>query len=167
MATIQIPDNVILQGNLNVTGTITVPAGSFPGTQLSTVTTAPTNTLRHQHSASFAQGSAATATAATQVVHIVRGLTGTIKEVAAGMIAANAGAATVTVDVKKNGTTVLTSPVSLTSATASGLVVLGAITTTTLAQGDRLEVVITAAAGGGTLGTGLFARVTVDEDPVL
>lgn len=120
----------------------------------------------HQHRATYSQPNT-TATTETRIIHCVRGLTGTIKEIAAGSIVANVGAATVTVDLRKNGTTVLSSVITLNNTHTARQNVTGTIAGATVAAGDDLDIVITATAGGGTLATGVFVALTVDEDPVL
>jgi hypothetical protein len=70
----------------------------------------------------------------------------------------------VTVDLRKNGTTVLSAVITLNNANTARVAVAGALSVTTLVAGDVLEVV-TATAGGGTLATGVFAIVTVNEMP--
>jgi hypothetical protein len=92
--------------------------------------------------------------------------TGTVRRVNVGSVVANAGAATVTVDIKKNGTTILSGVVTLNSSNTACIAVAGTITVPGLVAGDVLECVVVAAAGGGTLGQGLFVFVDIDENGV-
>jgi hypothetical protein len=93
----------------------------------------------------------------------VHGASATINSFKAGSVTACVGAATITVDLKKNGTSVLSAPITLNSSSTAYVVQSGTVTTTSLVAGDVLEVVVTATAGGGTLGNGVFAVAQVDE----
>jgi hypothetical protein len=106
-------------------------------------------------------------TAASETIPLgrVRGV-GTVLAVSVGSIAINSGAATVTVDILKNGTTVLTAVVTLNNANTARVFVAGTLSgTPTLAIGDFLEAVVVATAGGGTVATGLSIDVITHEDP--
>jgi hypothetical protein len=126
-----------------------------------------TNKLKHRWQDEYVQGSSTTTAASDQkVVHVVRGTTGTLLDFKAGCITPNVGAATITVDLWKNGVTILTAVITLNnSQTARQLVAAGGFTSTALAVGDVLEAKVVATIGGGTLGIGLFALLSIDEDP--
>lgn len=119
--------------------------------------------LEHQHRGSYRQPNAAAA-AETKVVAVVYGATGTLLAFKAGAIGPAVGADTCSVDLKKNGASVLTAPVSLTSAQAAYALVAGAIATVALVAGDVLTVVVTPNHTSGTLPTGVFATPTWKED---
>jgi hypothetical protein len=106
-----------------------------------------------------------TAASATIPIGVVYGATGTLVSIKAGSIAACAGAATITVDLKKNGSSVLTAVITLDNANTARVMEAGTFSSTSLVTGDFLELVITATAGGGTLGTGLLVQVRWAEDP--
>lgn len=143
----KIPDNTLLDAGVN-------GAAGIQATK-----------LQHQHQKMYLQGSSTTTAAAdTKVIHAVYGATGTTVAFRAGCEVPCVGAATITVDLKKNGTTVLSAPISLSSAQAARAMVAGTISVPGLVTGDVLEVVITATAGGGTIGTGLFAQLVERED---
>jgi hypothetical protein len=119
--------------------------------------------MQHEHRAVYAQPNAA-ATTETKVLATVRGATGTLKSFVAGSIVAALTTATVTLDLKKNGTTVLSAPITLDNANTARVVEAATISNATLTAGDVLEVVATAAASGGTLPTGVFAELRWIED---
>lgn len=158
-----------LDEDLHVNGTFTckamaAPAGSITAAAIAAAAGIPATKLQHQHELTFGQPNTTAATE-TRVVHVVYGTTGSILAFKAGSIGVCAGAATITVDLKKNGTSVLSSPITLNSGNAARVAVAGTLSgSPTLAAGDVLEVVVTATAGGGTLGTGLFASVVLTED---
>lgn len=122
--------------------------------------------LQHDHRGMFAQESGTTAAAEERVVHVVKGATGTVKKVAAGAVVANIGAATCTIDVHKNGATIMSATFDLTSGEAAYELVVGTIDPAkeAVVAGDVIEVILTVAAGGGTLATGVFCYVDVFEE---
>lgn len=163
MPTNVFPSDVLIQGTLTPT-TINLPASSVTNTAVAAAAGISASKLQHAHRAVLAQGSASNAAAQTQVLHVVVGATGTVQAVKAGAVVPAVGAATATVDIKKNGTTILSAPISLSSAQTARQLVSGTITVPAVAVGDVLEIVITATAGGGTLAQGLFAAVDIFED---
>lgn len=101
-------------------------------------------------------------------VRRIRGATGTLVEIAAVMVgAAITGAATITVDVWKNGATTLSSVITLTSVngTLRNVVTSTSFTSTGLVVNDILELNVVATAGGGVLGQGLACLLTTQELP--
>jgi hypothetical protein len=115
----------------------------------------------HQHICELSWSG--TAAAATQVIHVVRGATATLRSAGAGCVVANIGNATVTVDIKKNGTTVLTGTIGLSVSESAYDIVAGAISVTDSVAEDVFTAVVTVNAGTGTLGTGLFIVLVFDE----
>jgi len=120
--------------------------------------------LQHQHRETCAQESGATAAAETRVVHVVKGTAGQVRTFQAGCVTPCLGDATITMDLLKNGASILTAAISLTSAQAAYDLVAGTIDTDTLEAGDVLEVAVTVNAGTGTLGVGVFCYVDLWED---
>ena len=106
-----------------------------------------------------------TAVTARHLVRFCKGTTGTIKHVTVSNITACAGSSAVTVDVKKNGTTILSAVVTLNSGTAAYSENEGTITVAALADGDYLEIIITATQSGtDALATGVMCQVDLNED---
>jgi hypothetical protein len=107
-----------------------------------------------------------TIASATVPIHIVHGAAGGVIAVKAGSITACAGAATVTVDLKKNGTSVLAAVITLDSGNTARVPEDGTLVADPSdAADDFFELVVVATAGGGTLGTGLCVSVAFYEDP--
>jgi hypothetical protein len=156
-------EDLYVNGNF-AAKSMSVPLGAVADAQVAAGAEIATSKLRHKHKKSISQ--AGTAATETRAIHVCAGLTGTAVSFAAGLIAANSGAATVSVDLKKNGTSILTAPISLTTTPAARTLLAGTISSGALVVGDWLEVVITATAGGGTLGTGLFVQLEIDEGAV-
>ncbi len=142
------------------------PAGCIDDTAVEAAAGIQASKLQHQYEKVFCP-LASTVTAATErrVVHVVRGTTGTIQEFRCGVVTACIGAATVTFDLKKNGTTVLTATTVLDNTNLAYTTEAAAgFTSTALVAGDVLEVTLAAAAGGGTIGLGAFAVLNLRED---
>jgi len=162
---LNIPTDVVISGTLYAQNMV-IPAASVGNSQIPAAAAIDASKVMHQHRAVYTQGSSSTTAAAdTKVIFTVYGTSGTIIAFRAGAVVPNVGAATCTVDLRKNGTTVLSAVITLNNTQTARQLVSGAVTTTAVASGDVLEVVVTATAGGGTLAQGLFASVTVNELP--
>jgi len=121
--------------------------------------------LEHAHRAVYAQESATTAAAAKdEVIHVVKGTAGTLQEFKAGNVVANLVDATITVDLHKNGVSILTAAIELDNTDLAYIPKAGIVDTGAVVADDVLEVVVTAAAGGGTIGKGVFAYLDIHED---
>lgn len=153
--------DLFVNGNFRATS-MTMAGGVIANAQVAAGAGIDTTKLNHRHHFRFSQPNT-TATTETKAIGRVYGATGTLVAFYVGSIGIMAGAATVTVDLKKNGATMLSAVVTLNNANAARVAVAGALASTALVAGDLLEVVTTATAGGGTLGTGVFAFATVDE----
>lgn len=104
------------------------------------------------------------ATSETRGVFVAR-KTGIINELAVGSIAIAVGAATVTCDLRKNGTTILTGVVTLNSSSVARVVQTAGFSgvLNQFVAGDFFEIVLVATAGGGTLPTGVFVQLEIDQ----
>lgn len=108
-----------------------------------------------------------TATAERKIFHLAY-QDGVITSVRIGVADAAVGDSTVTVDILKNGTTVLSAPITLTNADldytfqTAGLSTPGGVS---FDEEDYLEASVTVSAGTGTLPKGVHAAVVVTETP--
>ena len=119
----------VFDGDLVVRGTLKAsafqpPNGSIGNNQVGSADPIDASKLKHQYLARLVQPSGSSATAVTQAVHHAHAA-GSVVGVEVGAVVAATGADTVTVDVKKNGTTVLSGVVTLDSSTAAYAAVLG------------------------------------------
>lgn len=158
-----------ITGDLHVAGninsrTMSIPAGTVEDDDVKAAAGLAASKLEHQHQKVYAQESSAAAAAEDRVVHVVYGATGSIVGFEAGSVVACVGDSTITIDLHKNGSSILSAAIVLDSTNTAYIVETGAIDTSTLADGDVLEIVITVSAGTGTLGKGLFASVILRED---
>jgi hypothetical protein len=158
--------NATVIGSLVLTAqTVTPSDGSVVNASVANSAGILATKLQQQYTKLYAQASATTASTITIPIHLVRGATCTLDSIKAGSVVANVGAATVTIDLKKNGTTVLSAVITLDNANTARVPEAGTITTAGGVADDLYELVITATAGGGTLATGLFVQVVINEDP--
>jgi hypothetical protein len=117
--------------------------------------------LEHQFQPVYRQASGAINADATAAIHVGYGATGDIIGFRAGNITAATGSDTTTVDLKKNGTTVLSAVITLNTA-ASTTLQTGTLSTTTYVAGDVFTVVIDAT--GVAPGQGVWAQPIFRED---
>ncbi len=157
------PGDVRASGNIIGQG-LFIEDPTITDAMISPVAAIDADKQEHYYEKQYSQLATANAATDRQVLHVVRGSSGSVVELAIGARTAGTGTSTVTVDLKKNGTTILTGSASLTSATAAFALLLASIATATLATGDVLELHITAvSAGSGALPIGLFAQLRVRE----
>lgn len=142
---------------------VVLPAGCVGDAEIEDGAGIDADKLEHIHVRTYAQPNTA-ATSETRVIHYTVGAEGTIRSFHAGSIAKAVGDSTVTVDLKKNGTSVLSAPITLDNANNNYLGEAGTISDAALTIDDALSLVIMATAGTGTLPTGVFAHVTLAED---
>lgn len=162
MAATRIEGDVLINGTLTVVTDLNAPASSITNAAIDSAAGIEATKLEHQYQPVYAQGSGTTAAAATETLYVAYGA-GTLIAFRAGSVVANVGAATCTVDLKKNGTTMLSAVITLDSANTARVVEAATLSVTSIAAGDVLEVVVTASAGGGTLATGLFCQAIIRE----
>lgn len=160
-----------IDGDLVVRGTIVAtavvqPAGSVTSDSVQAGANIDADKLESRIYVSHAQPNTA-ATTETRTLFVAQ-RPGIINKVQAGSIAKAVGDSTVTVDVKKNGTTILSSVLTLNSSNVNRTPADATIdgTQDDYVAGDWFEVVITATIGTGTLPTGVFVQVEADQDGV-
>ncbi len=165
MATVQqIDGDVIVRGALTITGETSMRTASVDNDAVTSDADIDASKLEHQHRQVYAQESDTTSVTETRVVHVVDGAAGTINAFKAGSVTVCSGAATIVVDLLKNGVSVLSAGITLDTGNSIRVVEAGTISSASVAAGDVLEVDVTATAGGGTLGKGVFAYVDLYED---
>lgn len=155
-------DQLHVQGPLTCQS-FTPPAGCITDAAVQAAANVAASKLEHQHQQLLASSGLAAVAALREAIHRVRGSTGTLVAFAAWLRQGCVGDSTVTVDLWKNGASVLTAPLVLNSTHAAFVAVNGTFSVASLAAGDVLEVNVTVNAGTGTLGQGLGAQVTLRE----
>ncbi len=144
--------------------TLIPSAGCVLDTHVGAAAAIAASKLLHRHNKGY--GQSGTAVAATVPLHVVQGATGTLVGFKAGCIGLCTGDATITVDLKNNGVSILTAAVELDAADTARVLVAGVFSATAVVAGDFLEAVVTVNAGTGALGTGLCVQLELDETPI-
>ena len=123
--------------------------------------------VMHRFDKQYAQAAAANVVNAQVIVHVVRGTTATVNEIVIVPVVTVTGNDNVAIDLLKNGSSILNTPVTLTNTAANYSKTTGVVTAggTGMAAGDVIEVKLTANHGTGTLAQGLGVQVQIDESP--
>lgn len=158
-----IDGDLLIKGQLNVQDGLAFPAGSITNTMIAASAGLSASKLEHQHQPVYAQNGNVDSAADRKIIHVVRGDTGTIQSFHVASRVACTGNATITVDLLKNGTTILSAAVVLDNANTAYTLEAGTISSASVVQNDVLEVNVTVNAGTGTLGDGVFAVLNIRE----
>ena len=143
-------------------GTLQLDAGSVNNQEIASAAGIETSKLQHLYRAATGFGLAIGATPTTrEEVVFVAETAGSVQQFAA-MCNDSGTAASVTFDLKKNGTSILSSVVTITNATGDRVVVDGTLASTALAAGDVLSIALTVSTSTGMQGP--FAWVTIKEN---
>lgn len=160
---------VTMNGDLIIRGTLApsamiMPASAVTSDSVRASANISADKLQHRHVLNYGQANSAATTITIPIFSALQ--IGQVMSVKAGSIAAAIGDSTVTVDCKKNGTSVLTGVITLDNANTARVMEAGTIdgAQDDLAAGDFLELVIVATVGTGTLPTGLLVTVEVYEN---
>jgi hypothetical protein len=160
----RIEGDLKVRGNVNAT-TMSIPNDTVVNADVNSSAAIAASKLIHQHVKTYADESDTTATDKTYVVHTVYGATGTVLGFECGAVVACVGAATLDVDLLKNGTSILDAAVRVDSGDAARAILTGTISSASLVVGDVLEIDFDTTAGGGTECKGMFGSVILSEDP--
>ena len=162
MSDATISGNLVVNGQLVVTGQMYLPASTVTAANIVAAAGIEATKLQHQYEPFYSQvGNAA---AATSILHIVRGATATVQAVRAVIVGAAVGDSTATIDVKKNGTTIISAPVVIDNANAAYTLEAGTVTVPAGVAGDVYTAVVTVSPGSGTPPTGLSVQLVIRED---
>lgn len=154
--------NTYIDGNLSAK-TFTPPAGSITNNAIAAATGIDATKLDHQYQKIHGQARGAINFAERKVLHVVHGATAEVVTFKCGNTVATTAGSSTTIDLLKNGTTILTATTVLNETnTAYTMEAAAGFTSTALVQGDVLEVNVTVS--GGAPGNGLFCLLTVRED---
>ena len=159
---VMIPGDLLVQGAINAQA-ISLPDNSVYDRHILAGANIAATKLQQSPRVTYSQDLGQTAQAAEEVLHFVYGSVGTLVRFCAGMVTPCSGDATVTVDLRKNGTSVLQSPITLDSSQSGYETVNAIFSTTSVAAGDVLSIHISVNAGTGSLGSGLFGYLTLHE----
>lgn len=161
----------IQQGDMHVAGTLsaqsmTLPVGCITAANIANGAAIETSKSKQQHvkvhTCGFDYNDAVAA--ARHVIHVVNGATGLVQRFKAGLLGHITNGGTATVNLYKNGSTILSAPITLSNSQADREVVSATISSMSVAVDDVLEVVLAVASAPD--GTGFFCELVVDEDPL-
>ena len=143
----------------NVSGNIA--AYSITKQHVSPSADLPSSSMRHifKPSTDFGLAIGATPTAAEKIIYVASG-TATILGFH-GLVNADGSSASITMDLKKNGVSILSAPITITNSTGDRVPVDGVLTSTTLTSDDVLTVVLAVSSSTGMQGP--FAWVVIEE----
>lgn len=122
---------------------------------------------QQQYSCEYSQESDTTAETETRVIHVCYGEEGEVIAFQAGSVVACIGPDSISIDLLKNGSTVLDSVIVLDSSNSARTPEEATLdpAEVDLEEGDVLEAEITTSAGTGTLAKGVFIQAIIREDP--
>lgn len=143
----------------NVTGNVS--AYSITKQHVSPSADLPSSCVRHifKPSTDFGLAIGATPTAAERIIYTASG-TATVLGFH-GLVNADGSSASITMDLKKNGVSILSSAITLTNTTGDRTPVDGVLTSPTLAAGDVLSVALAVSSSTGMQGP--FAWAAIEE----
>lgn len=155
------------EGDLLVTGTarfgnVSLPANSVGDFAVDAANPITVEKLEHQYSVMYSQKKGTSVAAERKVVHYAYGA-GEIANCIAGVTAAAVGDSTCTVNIKKNGSNILSAAIVIDNTNVVNAAESGAFTSNTYVAGDVIEVDATISAGSGTLPQGLFVNLVLRE----
>lgn len=142
-------------------GTFSPPSGCIDDNAVESAAGIQATKLEHQYHQVYSQANGTANAAKRHVIHIAYGATGDIIAVKARNTTAATGVGYTTVNILKNGTTILSAVITL-DASASTTVQSGTLATTTYVTGDVFEVVI--ATSGSNEGQGVGVQLILRED---
>ena len=141
-----------------------MPPGCIGDRQITPSSPIKVEKLQHRYTIVTSQPQGAPATTERRAVYRARA-PGVVSSFFAGVTVVNVGTATLTYDLLRNGTSMLTAPLVLGSTVVAYNSVSGSLVASPVfAAGDVFEVVQTASAGtGGTIGQGPFSSFSAVE----
>lgn len=154
------PGDVHISGSLTV-GSFTPSSGSVTNASIAAAAAIQATKLEHQYERTYAQ--AGNATDESRILHNAYGA-GDIIAVRVSCLSVPIGDSTCTVDVKLNGTTILSGVITLNSSSVLYTQQAGTLVTTTYTAGQVFSTTIDATAGTGTLPTGVSVTLVLRED---
>jgi hypothetical protein len=159
--TSKVSGNLVVSGNLKA-GSFDMPANSVGDTEMTAARPADVDKVLHLHQHVYAQNRSA-AVATERKAAFVAYADGVVLDVTAAVTQAAVGDSTVTVDVYKNGASILSSVLTFDSGDAAFASQSAALSSPGYSAGQVVEVVVTSTPGTGTPPRGLAVTVTAKE----
>jgi hypothetical protein len=157
-----IPGDLRVRGNVNANG-YNFPANSIGDSQFNSANPLGATKQVHQHNERYSQVHGSAATTARVPIHTAFDA-GAVIDIRAKCSVIPIGDSTVTVDLYKNGSSILTGVITLDNTVAANVSETTGITAPgTYVEDDEFHVVVTATVGTGTLPQGLSVLVVFRE----
>lgn len=166
-----INNDLHVMGTLSA-GTMVLSLASVVDATVSSAAAIQATKVIHRHAIPINLFASTTAVSATTKGLYAAQNTGTIRNFEAYVDVVATGAdRTVTVDLQKSTgagafSTVLSATIGFTNASTARTLVSGTISSSSIVDGDLLQVVVTVAGAAGNQATGLTVHLTVDESPL-
>lgn len=150
-----------MAGNARFVGTFTPEAGSISDNHIASAASVSVDKLQHAYSkgTNFAQAIGATPATREEILFVA--LNSGVLRFFGALLYDTGTSTSVTFDLKKNGTTVLTGVVTITHGTADHTIVEGTFASTSFVAGDVFSVAMTVSSSTGAQGP--FAGVGYSE----
>jgi hypothetical protein len=163
MSASKVDGDLLVTGNLRI-GSINLPDGAVGDTQASAAFPLGRTKTVHQYDSTYGQPIASAVVDAAIVLHAAND-TGTVVAFRVGIVTPPVGAATIVVDLKKNGASILSSTITLNNATVAYAITSAAFTVSphTYVANDVFSIDVNETTGGGTQGKGIFVSLIVAE----
>jgi len=160
----EIRGDVYINGNLQAK-TQTYPATSIANADIAAAAAIAASKLEHRHNIMYSQESDTQVPSdATYPIFNCYGATGTTVAFEAGSVTPCTVTRTVTVDLLKNGVSVLAAAIVLDVGNAARTPEAAVVDTSAIADGDLLEIDIAKAGAAGDYAKGLYCTVVINED---
>jgi hypothetical protein len=148
---------------------MSIPASSIDDEDIKAGANIDPTKMRHEFRARYTQEASGNAAAATTVLHNARAA-GTVNGVKVGLVtppdtAVGSSGRTATIDIKKNGTTILSATVTLDSTNTAYVAVAGTVSSAAYSAGDTFTAVQTVGGSAGTHAKGVFVELSLYESP--
>ena len=158
-----------IDGDLLVLGTLTparltVPGGCVSDPAVPAGANVNSTKLMQRYEPIYTQPSGVAVVSERRFLHMVRSSTAVIQQIQAAVKQAITGADTVTVDLLKNGASILSAVLTINSTLAAFANLAGAVVSPNLVFGDVLEINVVATHTSGVLPQGLIVLVQIDEN---
>jgi hypothetical protein len=144
------------------TGTFVPDSGSLTNDHIANTTDIDSDKLEHLHKrgTNFALAIGGTPAAREEIVYVCEAATATVRGFHA-LLNVDGSSTSVTFDLKKNGTTILSGVVTITNSTGDRVVVDGTISNSALVAGDVLSIQLAVSSATGA--SGPYAWAEIDE----
>ena len=156
-------DDWYFGGSVRFGGSASLQDSSVGNQQINPASPIAAEKSVHQYQPKLAQAHGSSATAERRIVHVANAA-GSLVAVKVVPVVAALGDSTATIDVKKNGASMLGSTVAINSSKAAYSATLGTVSGSgAYVAGDVIEVVQTVSAGTGTLPQGVCTEIVLRE----